>query len=82
VEPNVQKNRDDIRRRVLSDELLAEEKSLSDAKQQFNGGNVAPAPNESQNSPAYLDRRARLQQAVALHEKNVSAIRQELSNLR
>jgi hypothetical protein len=82
VEPNTQRNRDDIRRRVLSNELDHEEKSLTDAKGQFNNGNVPPMANEGVNSPGYLDRRARLQQTVALHEKNVAAIRQELSNLR
>jgi hypothetical protein len=82
VEPNVQKNRDDIRRRVLSNELESEEKSLSDLRVQYNAGNPPLQSDEQPNSSKYLDRRARLLQTVSLHEKNVAAIRQELSNLR
>ncbi len=82
VEPTVQRNRDDIRRRVLSGELEMEEKSLTDARSQFNGGNLTPQSDESLNSPKYLDRRARMQQSLSLHEKNVAAIRQELANLK
>lgn len=82
VDPNQQRNRDDIRRRVLTNELEMEEKLLAEARAAYNGGNIPTQANEPVNSPAYLERRARLQQAVALHEKNVAAIRQELSNLR
>jgi Domain of unknown function (DUF4124) len=82
VEPNVQRDRDDVRKRVLSHELEQEEKALTDARAQFNGGNPPALADESQNSPKYLDRRARLSQTVSLQERSVAAIRQELSNVR
>ncbi len=82
VEPNVQRNRDDLRRTVLSKELEEEEKNLANVRGQYNGGTPTLQPGESQASPKYLDRRAQLFQTVSLHEKNAAAIRQELSNLR
>ncbi len=82
VEPNVQRDRDDMRKRVLNTELEQEEKALIDARAQFNGGNPQALADESQNSPKYLDRRARLSQTVSLQERSVAAIRQELSNVR
>jgi hypothetical protein len=82
VEPNVQRNRDDVRRTVLSKELEEEEKNLANVRGQYNGGTPALQPGESQASPKYLDRRAQLFQTVSLHEKNAAAIRQELSNIR
>ena len=82
VEPNVQRARDDIRRNLLSKEMEDELRALAGLQGKFNGGSPALAPGESAASPQYLERRAQLTQTVSLHEKNIAAIKQEISNLR
>jgi Domain of unknown function (DUF4124) len=82
VEPNVQKARDDLRRNMLSKEMEDEQRALAGIQGKYNGGTLALAPGESAASPQYLERRAQLSQTVSLHEKNLAAIRQEISNLR
>lgn len=82
VEPNVQRARDDVRRNLLSKEMEDELRALAGLQGKFNGGTPALALGESAVSPQYLERRAQLTQTVSLHEKNIAAIKQELSNLR
>ncbi len=82
VEPNVQRARDDVRRNLLSKEMEDELRALAGLQGKFNGGAPALAPGESAASPQYLERRAQLTQTVSLHEKNIAAIKQEISNLR
>jgi Domain of unknown function (DUF4124) len=82
VEPNVQRARDDVRRNLLSREMEEELRALAGLQGKFNGGTPALAPGESSASPQYLERRAQLTQTVSLHEKNIAAIKQEISNLR
>lgn len=82
VEPNVQRARDDMRRNLLSKEMEDELRALAGLQGKFNGGAPALAPGESAASPQYLERRAQLTQTVSLHEKNIAAIKQEISNLR
>jgi hypothetical protein len=82
VEPNVQRARDDLRRNLLSREMEEELRALAGLQGKFNGGAPALAPGESAASPQYLERRAQLTQTVSLHEKNIAAIKQEISNLR
>jgi Domain of unknown function (DUF4124) len=82
VEPNVQRARDDVRRNLLSREMEEELRALAGLQGKFNGGAPALAPGESAASPQYLERRAQLTQTVSLHEKNIAAIKQEISNLR
>lgn len=63
-----QKNRDDERRAILDKELVAEKANLEKARQLL-------ATNPSQNAQAQRD-------AVALHERNIQALRKEIGNLR
>ena len=78
VDAATQRSREDMRRKVLADELAAEEKLLTEARAAY--GNGAPAPRPEERSDADKDRQriARLRQAVELHERNIDALKREL----
>jgi hypothetical protein len=81
VDDGTQRARDDERRRILESELAAEEQKLNEAR-------LALAEQESvrygdeRNYARVLERLKPYQDAVAQHEKNVAALKQELANLR
>ena len=77
VDPATQKGRDDVRRKVLGDELATEEKLLAEARTAY-----APAalPEERSNVEKYRERIARLRQSIEVHEKNVEALKKELAS--
>ncbi|TMG86342.1 MAG: hypothetical protein E6H78_04320 [Betaproteobacteria bacterium] len=79
VDATTQRGRDDIRRKVLNEELVAEQKLLEDARAAYSNG--APPPTaEEQNVPQkYGERVSRLRQALSLHEKNIDALKKELA---
>jgi hypothetical protein len=79
VDATTQRGRDDIRRKVLNEELAAEQKLLEEARAAYGIG-APPATAEEQNAPQkYAERVARLRQAVSLHEKNIEALKKELA---
>jgi len=80
VDAETQKGRDDLRRKVLSDELAAEEKFLADARTAYGNGAPAPLPEEQTDAEKYRQRIARLRQAMQLHERNIEALKKELGN--
>ena len=101
VEPQLQRKRDDERRRILEQELAKEEESLTGARnalaqEQHNPVLVAavrvaqeaadPTPAQAAEMRANIDKvsgRIRgLQVTVAEHERNVEALRKELSALK
>jgi hypothetical protein len=82
VDVDTQKGRDDVRRRVLTDELATEEKLLAEARAAYGDGAPPPLPEEQTSAQKYADRLAKLRQGVSLHEKNVEALRKELAALR
>ncbi|MEN9558862.1 MAG: hypothetical protein RLZZ502_73 [Pseudomonadota bacterium] len=82
VDPFTQRGRDDIRKRVLANELQSEEKALLDAQTIYAAGKPAPQADETAGGAKYIDRVARLRQSVDTHEKNIAAIKQELANLK
>jgi hypothetical protein len=82
VEPDTQKNRDELRRRVLSDELASEEQALTEARGAYGSGAPPPLADEQNDAEKYRQRIARLRQAVQLHERNVDALRKEIAGLR
>jgi len=82
VDPETQKGRDDLRRKVLTDELSAEEKALADARIAYDGGAPAPLAEEKADAEKYRQRIARLREAVALHQRNVEALKKELGSTR
>ncbi len=71
-----------MRRKVLSDELAAEEKLLADARTTYADGAPVPLPEERSSAEKYRERIARLRQAVNVHEKNVEALKKELQSVK
>lgn len=82
VDADTQRSRDEMRRKVLSDELAAEEKLLSEAHAAYNSGAPVPQPEEQNNAAKYQERIARLRQSVQLHERNIEALKKELGTTR
>jgi len=82
VDADTQRGRDDVRRRVLSEELAAEEKLLGEARTSYANGAPVPLPEEQANAERYRDRIGRLRQAVQLHERNIDALKKELGTTR
>lgn len=81
VDGETQKKRDDTRRKILEDELAAEEKLLAEAKKNLVDGEEVRLGGE-RNYQKYLDRIQALKDEVTLHEKNVEALRKELAATR
>ena len=79
VDPDTQKGRDDVRRRVLADELAAEEKLLVETRVLYADGAPVPLPEERADAEKYRLRIARLRQTVNVHEKNIEALKKELT---
>jgi hypothetical protein len=82
VDPTTQKGRDDVRRKVLSEELAAEEKLLAESRSHYADGAPPPLPEEKADAEKYRVRIARLRQSVNVHEKNVEALRKELAAIK
>lgn len=82
VDAETQKGRDDMRRRVLSDELATEEKLLAEARTAYADGAPPPLAEERTNAERYRERIAKLRQNVAVHERNIEALRKELGSAR
>jgi len=82
VDAQTQKGRDDMRRKVLADELAAEERLLADARITYANGAPVPLGEEQANAEKYRERITRLRQSVQLHERNVEALKKELGNMR
>ena len=82
VDAATQKSRDSVRRKVLVDELTAEQKLLVEAKAQYANGKPMPLPEEKEAPQKYDERVVRLRQAVTLHEKNIAALEKELASTR
>ena len=79
VDPETQKGRDGVRRKVLAEELSAEEKLLAESRIAYADGAPTPLPEEKADAEKYRVRIARLKQSVAVHEKNVEALKKELA---
>ena len=79
VDPATQKNRDGARRRILEEELSGEEKALVQAKTELTEQESIRNGDEK-NYQRVLDRLQKYKDEVELHEKNVEALKKELSN--
>ena len=88
VNSETQTKRDDTRRKILEDELATEQKALEDARAKLKEGQENPetykAPNGQtfRNVAKYEEKVNALQEDVSSHEKNVEALKTELSNLK
>ena len=80
VDSTTQKGRDDVRRKVLGDELATEEQLLAEARTAYANGAPVPLPEEQANAEKYRERIARYRQAVQLHERNIDALKKELGS--
>jgi len=78
VDAATQKGRDELRRKVLQDELAAEEKLLLESRGAFANGAPLALPEEKGEPQRYAERIARLRQAMLQHERNVELLRKEL----
>jgi hypothetical protein len=81
VNANTQRKRDDERRRILQEELTREESSLDEAKKALAEQEEIRLGGEK-NYQRVLDRLKPYQDAVEQHQKNVTALKQEMANLR
>jgi len=86
VDDEMQKERDDDRRKILQDELAAESKLLDEARR-----NLSEASPEVfrgadgktfRNVAKYQEKTQSLTEQVELHEKNIAALQTELSKLK
>ena len=81
VDSNRQKLMDEERRRILQDEMRAEERKLMVLQQEYNGGAPALRPGEM-NDAQYGQRVALLKEDINRAEKNIEALKRELDKLR
>ena len=79
VDPATQKNRDGARRRILVEELSGEEKALAQAKAELTEQQGIRTGDE-RNYQRVLDRLQKYKDEVERHQKNVEALKKELSN--
>ena len=79
VDPETQKGRDGVRRKVLAEELSSEEKLLTESRAAYADGAPLPLPEEKADAEKYRARISRLKQSVTVHEKNVEALKKELA---
>lgn len=82
VDNQTQKKRDDLRRQILEDELANEQRALAEARKALQEGEATRLPEEAANPQKYQERIRRLKETVALHERNIAALRKELALIR
>ncbi len=81
VGEDTQKARDTDRRRILEQEMEAEQKNLEAAKKDL-ADQEAVRTGDEKNYQRVLDRLQPYKDRVAQHERNIQAIQKELNNLR
>jgi hypothetical protein len=81
VGADAQKARDDVRRKVLAEEMANEQKLLDVAKQEANDSRL-PRAGEDKSSQKYLNRLSETEKAVQRHQKNLESLQREIGNLR
>lgn len=82
VEADAQRARDNDRRRILEDELKAEEDKLAKLRSEFNNGQPERHGDETRNFARYQERVARMGEDIQRSEANIAALRRELALLR
>jgi hypothetical protein len=81
VDPATQKSRDDGRRRILEEELSGEERALAKARAELTQQESVRTGDE-RNYQRVLDRLQPYKDDVERHEKNIAALKRELSNVK
>jgi hypothetical protein len=82
VDAETQRNRDDMRRKVLTEELATEQKLLAEARTAYADGAPAPLPEEKADAEKYRVRITKLRQTLSLHERNVEALKKEIASIK
>lgn len=88
VDSATQRERDDTRRKILQDELNAEEKLLEAARQNLKDGEANPEVFKGADGRTYRNvekfdaKIKKLNEQVALHQQNVDALKTELSKIK
>lgn len=88
VKPDQQRTRDDERRRILDLELANEEKAMEAARNALADQELLVLPEERNaggrgiNGEKLAERIQPFRDKVALHERNIEALRREIANLR
>lgn len=81
-----QKERDETRRKILQDELTAEEKLLEESRQSLNDASPEVFKGQDgktyRNVAQYEENTKQLTEQVELHQKNIEALKSELSKLK
>lgn len=78
VDPAAQKARDSDSKRILQDELDAEEAKLASLKQEYKGGEPERLGSE-RNAAKYNERVQKMANDIANTEKNIESIKRELA---
>lgn len=81
VDGDTQKARDTDRRKILEQELSTEQKNLDQAKKEL-AEQEAIRTGDERNYQRVLDRLQPYKDKVALHERNIEALKKEIGNLR
>lgn len=81
VSDEAQRNRDNDRKRILTQELAAEEKALEEARKGL-AEQEAVRLGDERNYQKVLDRLQPFKDKVELHQRNVDALKRELAGLK
>ena len=81
VDGDQQKARDNDRRKILDQELAAEQKNLEQAKKDL-ADQEAVRTGDERNYQRVIERLQPYKDKVALHERNIEALKKEIGNLR
>ncbi len=88
VDGETQKGRDEARRKILEDELTTEQKLLAEARQKLQTTEETPEVYRGKDGKTYRavaryeENVKAAQEEVSLHEKNIDALKTELSKLK
>jgi hypothetical protein len=81
IENQIQKRRDQDRLQILLEEVKSEETKLANLKKEYQNGEPERLGSE-RNYAKYLERVALLKDEVQRTEKNIEALKREISNLK
>lgn len=81
VDGDTQRGRDGDRRKILEQEFATEQQNLEKARKALLEAETARQGDEK-NYLKYVDRVQGIKDGIALHERNVEALRHELANLK
>lgn len=81
VDGSTQKARDTDRRQILLDEMKSEEQKLANLKREYNNGEPERRGDE-RNYAKYQERVALMKEDIERSEKNIEALKREISSLK